>query len=147
MRYYLDLVDKIWSKVNSWMLKLLSPGGWVVLIKHVLASFPLHLLAVLAPLMGVLSQIERLFALFLWGQSQFGAEFHWISWCELCYPVNEGGMGFQSLKYLVKTFSCKLWWQFRCGESLWAEFIHAKYCHFTHQNLAQLGYASYPVWL
>ncbi|XP_071923235.1 uncharacterized protein [Coffea arabica] len=33
---------------------------------------------------------------------------------------------------MYKAFSCKLWWNFRCGLSLWAQFLNAKYCKGFH---------------
>ncbi|XP_057975276.1 uncharacterized protein LOC131162686 [Malania oleifera] len=41
------LVNKIQSKVAGWNLKLLSQGGWLILLKHVLSSMPSQLLVVL----------------------------------------------------------------------------------------------------
>jgi len=68
---FTGILDKVSSRINSWQGKWLSSGARIVLIKHVLASIPIHLLAVLEPPKGVVAEIERIFARFLWGESEF----------------------------------------------------------------------------
>ena len=47
---------------------MLSAGGCLVLIKHVLAAIPLHSYAILEPPKSVMRQIERLMSHFFWGE-------------------------------------------------------------------------------
>ncbi|CAA7390411.1 unnamed protein product [Spirodela intermedia] len=46
IHYFDALVGKLRKKLAGWKLQLLSPGGRIQLIHHVLMSMPLHLLAV-----------------------------------------------------------------------------------------------------
>ena len=77
---------------------------------------------------GIFRVIERVCVDFLWETGGEKKNFHWIRWRDLCYPTEEGGVGFRSLNDTYKALSCKLWWNFRCGFSLWARFLHFKYC-------------------
>lgn len=63
------LIAKISSRINGWSLFLLSAGGRITLKKSVFMSILIHLLAVLHPPKGVIAEIERIFANFLWGDS------------------------------------------------------------------------------
>ncbi|KAL2506264.1 Uncharacterized protein Adt_21885 [Abeliophyllum distichum] len=71
---------------------------------------------------------------------------HWKRWKDLCFPTEEGGLGFRRLQDLVDTFSLKLWWLFRSQRSLWAQFLRGKYCQGTHPILATVPYYASPVW-
>ena len=110
-------------------------GGKVVLIKNVLSSIPLHLLATVSPPKSVFAYLERLFANFFWGSVDGDLKYHWIRWEDLCVPKEEGGIGFRSLEDVFHAFSIKLWWRFRQNTSLWANFLMAKYCSNAHPGM------------
>lgn len=103
-----------------------------MLLKSVIFSMPIHLITVLQPPRAVLQSLERMFADFLWGSSEYGLKLHWRRWKDLCYPVEEGGLGFKSLDKLVEAFGGKLWWRFRQRQSLWATFLWEKYVDAKH---------------
>ncbi|XP_027155499.1 uncharacterized protein LOC113771322 [Coffea eugenioides] len=116
--FFQDLSNVVYSKISSWKNRLLSPGGKVVLIKHVLSLIPLHLLAMVHTPKSTLVTIERLFVNFLWGSVEGIAKHHWICWRDLCAAKEKGEVGFRSLSDVVKAFSVKLWWRFRQKSSL-----------------------------
>nr|XP_027120658.1 uncharacterized protein LOC113737662 [Coffea arabica] len=89
--YFFDICSSVAKRVLSWKEKLLSPGGRLVLIRSVLSSLPLHILAVTVPPKGVLHTLEKVFANFLWGRSEGGNRYHWIRWETMCKPLDEGG--------------------------------------------------------
>ncbi|XP_027082422.1 uncharacterized protein [Coffea arabica] len=128
------LLDKVSQRLNSWRGRWLSMSARAILIKHVLSSIPIHILAVLVPPKGVIAELEWVLAQFFWGESEFGFKWHWSAWKILCHPVEEGGVGFRSLQAIIEVFSCKFWWLFRCGLSLWAQFIRARYVGELHPN-------------
>lgn len=51
---------------------------------------------------------------------------------KICRLKEEGGLDIRRLNDVAKAFSYKLWWKFREGNSLWAEFMKAKYCKMSH---------------
>ena len=57
-------LNKMQSKLAGWKSKMLSVGGRLILIKHVLAAIPLHSYVVLEPSKSVMHQIERLMSHF-----------------------------------------------------------------------------------
>ena len=63
--YYSDLCQKVLDKVLSWKFHLLSFGRKLILIRHVLSSIPIHLLAVGVIPKGTFRLIERVCADFL----------------------------------------------------------------------------------
>lgn len=71
---------------------------------------------------------------------------HWIKWDKLCFPTNEGGLGFRKFEDMSETFSMKLWWNFRNGGSLWSAYMKAKYCSTVHPSKAILSPMASSVW-
>nr|XP_027099065.1 uncharacterized protein LOC113718354 [Coffea arabica] len=144
--YFGEVCQSILGKIMSWKSRMLSFGGKIVLIKHVLASMPLHLLSAAVIPNKVFRTIEKAFSTFLWGSSSEESKFHWIKWSQMCYPVNEGGVGFRRLKDIYKAFSFKLWWNFRKGLSLWAAFMKAKYCRLLHPCQVEIRTTDSALW-
>ncbi|XP_027152155.1 uncharacterized protein LOC113758673 [Coffea eugenioides] len=144
--YFGEVCQSILAKIMSWKSRLLSFGGKIVLIKHVLASMPVHLLSAAVIPGKVFRTIEQAFSTFLWGSTQEESKFHWIRWSQMCYPVDEGGVGFHRIQDVYKAFSFKLWWNFRKGLSLWAIFMKAKYCKLLHPCQVQLRPMDSALW-
>nr|XP_027109303.1 uncharacterized protein LOC113729178 [Coffea arabica] len=88
--YYADTCNAVAARILSWKNQILSVGGRVVLIKSVLSSMPIHLLAAASPPKGILMALEKLFTNFLWGSSDSEDKFHWMRWEDLSRPREEG---------------------------------------------------------
>lgn len=58
--YFFYIVEKIQARIAGWHGKLLSFGGRIVLLKHVLASIPIHLLAAASPPLAILDRLEKM---------------------------------------------------------------------------------------
>ncbi|XP_060203034.1 uncharacterized protein LOC132631475 [Lycium barbarum] len=50
----------------------------------------------------------------------------------MCYPIEEGGLGFKRLKDISEALAMKRWWRFRTEKTLWAEFLKIKYSRLAH---------------
>ena len=144
--YFGEVCQSILGRILSWKSRLLSFGGKIVLIKHVLASMPMHLMSAAVIPAKVFKIIESSCSNFLWRSSTDDSKFHWIRWSHLCYPVEEGGVGFRRLRDVYQAFSCKLWWNFRTGSSLWASFMKAKYCGSLHPCQIELRTTDSAIW-
>lgn len=59
-------------------------------------------------------------------------KYHSSSWDNLCYPVEEGGLGFRRLVDVSNSLTMKRWWRFRTCKTLWSNFFQAKYCSNSH---------------
>jgi hypothetical protein len=124
--YYNHTVDAVRRKLDGWKGKLLSKAGRLILIKHVLASMPIHCLSSQSIPVGVLSKIDRIMANFLWaGSDQY--HLHWISWNEITLPIEEGGLGIRRLKDILNAFKLKRIWRLISGQGVWAEAVKAIY--------------------
>ncbi|XP_071918898.1 uncharacterized protein [Coffea arabica] len=95
---------------------------------------------------SIFHMIERVCANFLWGTTEESRRFHWVRWRDLCFPPEEGGVGFWSIDDTYRVFSCKLWKTFRQNLSLWAMFMRAKDSHDTHPCQVALRSPSSATW-
>lgn len=106
----------------------------MVLIRHVLQSLSIHILAAFTPPKAVFTKINSLFANFFRGQGEEGLKCHWIKWSQCCLPVNEGGVGIRKFDDLGSAFALKAWWTMRASQSLWARFMKSKYWHLIYTS-------------
>lgn len=118
------LLSSIDQKLSSWKNRLLSMGGRIILIRHVLSAIPLHTIGTLEPPKSIFQLLHKRFQDFLWGEGEYGPKRHWRSWHRLCFPTSEGGLGFRNLMDVVRSFACKLWWKYVNRLGLWADFLH-----------------------
>ncbi|CAH9144348.1 unnamed protein product [Cuscuta epithymum] len=125
--YCSQLISQFEKKSTPWKQKNLSQGGRLILIKHVLNSIPLHTLATDTLPKKVKRILECKMADFFWGSSNHKRKYHWKSWSRLCGPTEEGGLGIRSLTDLEKSFTLKLWWKWKTGNTFWNTFINDKY--------------------
>lgn len=107
------------------------------MIRHVLLAFPIHLLATTNPPKGTLELIKKYVARFFWSGQNTGGKYHWTDWNNLCYLYNEGGANFRCLADTCHAFQAKQWWRLRTTNSLWKEFMEAKFFHNKHPSVAQ----------
>jgi len=60
--YFLELINKVVNRITGWQSKILSYGGKVTLIKHVLQSLPIYILAATSTPSTVMKQIQGIMA-------------------------------------------------------------------------------------
>ncbi|XP_042964794.1 uncharacterized protein LOC122299025 [Carya illinoinensis] len=92
-----EFLGKIGDKIGGWQSWLLSSGARLLLLKHVLGSFSIHVLSILQVPKSILSSISRSFSNLFWGYKDGRSTKHWKSWELMCKPVKEGGIGIQNL--------------------------------------------------
>ena len=76
MVFFADTVTAMATRILSCQNRLLSAAGRLVLVKSVLASLSVHLLAAASPPKEVFGALEKLFACFFWWPSNSGAHRH-----------------------------------------------------------------------
>ena len=128
MFIFLILLTRSFPELQVGKKKQLSYGGKVVLSKHVLQALPIHLLSAVIPPKTIIRQIQMLIADFFWGWKNDRKKYHWSSWKNLSYPYEEGGIGMRNLHDVCRAFQFKKWWIFRTMQTLWGDFLKAKYC-------------------
>ncbi|XP_019256294.1 PREDICTED: uncharacterized protein LOC109234682 [Nicotiana attenuata] len=92
---FTDLATKVVSKAGAWQSKILTTGGKALIIKHILSSQTLHLFAAMEPPMSILLQIQKYFSNFFRGMNEGKSKYRWCFWRNMCYPIEEGGLGFK----------------------------------------------------
>ncbi|KAL6582739.1 hypothetical protein OROMI_004817 [Orobanche minor] len=143
---YDSLISKIQKKILTWNHHMLSTGGRLELINSVLNSIALYNLQVIKPADNVITYIERLFNKFLWGTNENKRKMHWASWNRLCFPKDEGGLGYRDLNDIIRAAHIKLWWRFRTSSNIWSNFMYQKYCSRLHPMLIKLNPKSSHIW-
>lgn len=144
--YFQPIIDKIQSRVSGWFSKLLSFGGKIILLRYVLSSMPLHLLAAMNPPVSIFDRIERVFAAFLLNSSTESSKHHWISWDALARPTQEGGIGVRRLSEVGDAFTFKRCWSLVQKASLWSDYLSSKYFPNSSFSAATLNSGCSRAW-
>lgn len=63
----------------------------------------------MSPPVSVINHLHKIFAKFFWANATGAKNKHWVSWENICYPREEGGIGFRYLHTVAKALSAKLW--------------------------------------
>ncbi|VFQ95836.1 unnamed protein product, partial [Cuscuta campestris] len=116
------------SYLNTWFSKVLNQMGRLILIKHVLSSIPLHILAVQHMPKSVMDILNKKMQNFFWGYRDGKPKYHWKNWRSMCYPTIEGGLGIRHLEDIEAAYSTKLWWKLRNNGGIWGDYMRSKYC-------------------
>jgi len=117
-----ELKIRIVKRLDGWKVKTFSTGGRITLIKSVIYSIPMHILAVLKPPKGVLEYIQKRILQFLWGNKH-----QWVAQNVVCKDRNQGGIGIDNLTQILDSMHQKLTWKYICNDTLWAQFLQEKY--------------------
>lgn len=120
--YCTSLIDHFDAMLNSWSLKLLSMAGRVTLLRHVLCTMPIHIIASSRLPKSLVNVRSRKMSNFLWN-----GHHHWQSWDSICRSKEFGGLDIRNLSLLQQAYDCGLWWAYTDSSSLWAHFCHLNY--------------------
>ncbi|XP_038972762.1 uncharacterized protein LOC120104924 [Phoenix dactylifera] len=91
------LVQRVEARLEGWRASSLSMMGRLTLVRSVLGSMPVYLMANTVVPKTTLLKIERLLRSFLWGSHSGGHGVHLMAWEHVCLPISEGGLGVHSL--------------------------------------------------
>ncbi|VFQ67311.1 unnamed protein product [Cuscuta campestris] len=92
-----------------------TSSGRYVLIKHVLSAIPMHTLLVQDLPKSVITSLNKMMANFLWGSRETKNKHHWRKWADLCYSLEERGLGFKSIEDLQAAAALQMWWKVQQG--------------------------------
>ncbi|KAG2720837.1 hypothetical protein I3760_02G052600 [Carya illinoinensis] len=132
IKLFEPLLLKLQKKLAGWKSNILSFGGKIILLKHVLSSMPIHVLSVMNLPKGVFKAIKSIFSSFLWNSTDDKRKRKWVSWKNICLPVEEGGLGIRSLHDVQMSLFMKFAWKLLKGNSVWAKFFLKKYVGGKH---------------
>ncbi|XP_038971154.1 uncharacterized protein LOC120104305 [Phoenix dactylifera] len=124
----LGLVQQVQSRLEGWRASSLSMMGRVTLVRAVLGSIPVYLMANTVVPKTILLRIERLLRCFLWGSYGGGHGVHLVAWEQVCLPTSEGGLGVQSLIERREALIARHAAQFMLvPHSFWSQVMAARY--------------------
>ncbi|KAL0912360.1 hypothetical protein M5K25_018326 [Dendrobium thyrsiflorum] len=118
----------------------------LILIKSVLCSLPVYSFQALLPTTEFSTKISRICNKFFWKGTGKNSKIIWSSWDKVCGTLDEGALGCKSMTDMAYAFSCKLWYNFRANVSLWAKFMHIKYCGGNHPTTVSYRQGDSRVW-
>ena len=111
VHYFDGLLSKLRKKLAGWKLQLLSPGGRIQLIRHVLMSMLLHLLAVHEVPDTIPESIWQICTSFLWDGKLEGPRRECrVSWEKVCRSLDEGGLEIRRPEDVLDMLQKKLVW-------------------------------------
>ncbi|XP_038979986.1 uncharacterized protein LOC120110122 [Phoenix dactylifera] len=123
-----SLVQRVESRLEGWRAVFLSMMGRLTLIRSVLGSMPVYLMANTVVPKTTLLRIERLLRCFLWGSHGGGRGVHLVAWEHVCRPTSEGGLGVQSLLERREAFIARHAARFLLEpHGLWSQVMAARY--------------------
>lgn len=77
--HYVELIQKVKSKLQGWKGQMLSYGGKEVLISSVLQSVPIYVVSAVVPPNCVMKELHKIFTKFFWSNKVEGKSKHWAS--------------------------------------------------------------------
>ena len=103
-------------------------AGRLTLVRSVLASIPIHVLAISKIPEHVTNILDRLLRDFLWGSKMGKRLLHWVNWDNCTKSYDEMGLDIRKFQDLHVLFNIKACWNLLQRSSLWSQFCAAKYC-------------------
>ncbi|GKB18971.1 RNA-directed DNA polymerase, eukaryota [Tanacetum coccineum] len=125
---WIDVVEKVSSRLSRWKLKTLSIGGRFTLLKSVLGSMPIFHMSIFKVPSSILNALEAIRSRFFNGQEPNCKKASWFKWSKVLTSKENGGLGVASLYALNRGLMFKWLWRFYSQKhSLWTKVIKALY--------------------
>ncbi|CAN0915030.1 Putative ribonuclease H protein At1g65750 [Linum grandiflorum] len=137
--------DMISKKIASWKGTFLSPAGMEVLIKVVLSAMPVYTMGCFLIPKENINRFHKQMSDFWWGQRGEERKTHWVAWDKMCFPKEQGGLGFRHLGAFNQALLARQCWRIlQQPDLLISQMYKAKYFNRTNILRAKLG--SNPSW-
>lgn len=118
---------KVWVKLASWKMKLMSRTARALLIQTVAATIPSYVMQSSKLPSSTLSKLEQLSRDFLWATADHRG-LHHMAWAVVCQPKRSGGLGIPALATNNHIALARLCWRLLSHPSqLWSQVLMAKY--------------------
>ncbi|KAJ4730974.1 RNA-directed DNA polymerase (reverse transcriptase)-related family protein [Rhynchospora pubera] len=141
------LLEKIRTKLSGWKSHMLSHAGRMILIKAVLMSIPVYAMSLEMLPKGILNDINRLMAKFLWGKTDQTRYLTLIGWQKICKPTEYGGLGIKNLEKFGEALFLKMVWSVMADEDkTWVQICKSKYFPVVGFWRAQCANNSSKMW-
>lgn len=142
---FLEIYDKVASKLAAWKGRLLNKPGRTILANAVLTAIPSYSMQMHWFPQHVCDQLDRTVRSFIWsGKQQRGL--HLINWKTVTKPRKWGGLSIRGARHQNVALLGKLVWDLLNQSSkLWVNILHAKYVKQNNIFLSRKVKGS-PVW-
>jgi hypothetical protein len=126
---FMDIKDRICSKIISWKAKLLSQATRTTLLKSVANAIPTYLMSLFLIPKSVCSEITAIMRKFWWGFPQDKKHsLAFLSWDTICQPKALGGLRIRPLKFLNHSLLARLGWKLIINDTApWVVVLKSKY--------------------
>lgn len=122
----IPLIERISSRIKSWLSRFLSFAGRLQLIHSVLFSIQVFWSSVFILPRRVILEVEKQLRAFLWTGTDTNLSGAKVNWDTVCLPKQEGGLGIKDLQIWNEAAVAKnLWRCFVDTKSLWIKWVHA----------------------
>jgi hypothetical protein len=144
---FLNIIDKVKTKVDGWRAKSLSQAGRLVLIKSVAAAIPSYAMSTFLLPNSICSQLDKVFKNFWWGfPPSKSRNLTLKSWDSICTPKSLGGLSLRKTREVNLALISKLGWKLLIGsDSPWVAQLSGKYLK-SGSFLSPSSHSS-PSWL
>ena len=132
---FVEVLEKVASRLSGWKKQTLSLAGRVTMTKAVLSSIPIHSMSTISLPVSTLKKLDSLSRSFVLGSGQ-----HLVSWDKVCRPKSDGGLGIRGSRDMNKALIAKVGWRLlQDTESLWARVIRCKYAVGNIHNVSWMA--------
>ncbi|MQM05635.1 hypothetical protein Taro_038440 [Colocasia esculenta] len=142
-------ISKTVNKLQGWKKDLLSSGGRLILIQHILAALPIYTMNAMPIPTTIVKAFHKILANFFWGSYEGSPKRHWKSWDTIAQPKESGGLGVLNLHHMQIAFRTKMMWKALTTESIWAIFFRGKHlfnCHHFEAHFPSMLAADRKLW-
>lgn len=117
-------LDKITSKLHSWIVKYLSFAGKIRFVASVIYGMVNFWSAVFVLPKAFYAKVDSLCAAFLWNNDTTSVRGARVAWTDICKPKTEGGLGIRHLEEFEMVFRLKrVWTFFSDSGSIWVAWL------------------------
>lgn len=121
---WVEVVNKLRSRLSNWKVKTLSIGGRFTLLKSVLGASPLYHMSIFKTPKCVLKEMEAIRGKFFNGADPKERKIIWVTWQKVLASKSHGGLGVSSFYALNRALLLKWVWRFLTNDgSLWSKVI------------------------
>jgi hypothetical protein len=126
---FIELKDRIFSKITGWKARLLSQMARTTLVKSVANAIPTYIMSIFLLPKSFCEVINSGLRKFWWGFPQEKKHnLSLLAWNNICQPKALGGLGLRSMEFLNNSLLARLGWKLTSNQPLlWVDALRGKY--------------------
>jgi hypothetical protein len=119
--------ERLQKHLSSWEGKLLSSGGWLVLINLVLTNMTLYMIYFFQLPKEVLYRLDYFRSRFFWQWDSEKKKYRLIKWSVVCRRKDQGGLGVHDLEVKKRVLLGKWLTRLLTEHGVWQQLPRKKY--------------------